>query len=240
MSGKLSHLSIFILMVLVGFLVVLQGKALSMGAKHILLNDIRTIQNNIMSETKQRDILEAEYRELTEKVHHYETNGSAAVDVFEMLQAEIAHFKMLSGLVPLEGQGVIIIIDDGQRELIVEEDPNNVLVHDTDIRSIVDDLKNAGAEAISINDERYVLGHSRIFCNGPTITINGKQYAQPFIIRAIGDRKHLEAAINAPESYGSALRQWGVFIEVNTTVSLKIPAYSGKLNYQYSESKENE
>ncbi len=240
MKGNLNKLTILMLMILFGFLAVMQMKAINMGSKHVLLNDIRTIQNNIKSEMNQTDILKTELDALVTKVERYTANGNTQVSVFESIQKEVADFKVFSGMIPLEGQGVIVIIDDGQRELVADEDPNNIIVHDTDIRTIVDDLKNAGAEAISINGERYLMGHSRIICNGPTITINGQQYAQPFIIKAIGNRKHLEAAVNAPGSYGSVLRDWGVFIEANTTVSLQIPKFSSPVSFTYSKSKETE
>ena len=53
---------------------------------------------------------------------------------------------------------------------------------------IVNELRAAGAEAISINDQR-LIGTSEIRCSGPTITVNGKIFAPPFIIKAIGDTK---------------------------------------------------
>jgi uncharacterized protein YlxW (UPF0749 family) len=240
MDGNLNRLTIFILMVLFGFLAIMQMKAINMGSKHVLLNDIRTIQNNILSESKQVEALNAELITLQNKVRHYADAGDSQMTVTETITQELNHYKALSGLFPLEGQGVIVIIDDAERELYLGEEPSTVMVHDVDIRNIVDDLKNAGAEAISINGERFLMGHSRIICNGPTITINDKQYAQPFIIKAIGNRKHLEAAVNAPGSYGSVLRDWGIFIEVNTTVSLRVPAFTSRIQYTYSISKESE
>lgn len=239
MNGNLNRLTIFILMVLFGFLAIMQMKAINMGSKHVLLNDIRTIQNNIKSEDNQVEALKAELMMLQNKVSLYTDAGDNQMTVVETVTQELNHYKALSGLFPLEGQGVIVIIDDAQRELYQGEEPSTLMVHDVDIRNVVDDLKNAGAEAISINGERFLMGHSRIVCNGPTITINDKQYAQPFIIKAIGNRKHLEAAVNAPGSYGSILRDWGIFIEVNTTVSLRVPAFTNPIQYTYSMSKEN-
>lgn len=239
MKGHLNKVTIFVLMLLFGFLVIMQMKALNMGAKHVLLNDIKTIQNNIQSETNSIAMLNAEIEQLKSKIGRYESSGANAEEIVNTMLTDIQSYKVFSGMTALEGQGVIVIIDDAQRALIPEEDPNNLIVHDADIQTIVNDLRNAGAEAISINGERFLMGHTRIVCNGPTITINEKQYAQPFIIKAIGNRKHLEAAVNAPGSYGTLLRDWGIFIEVNTTVSLRIPEYSNKIAFVYSVSKEN-
>lgn len=147
--------------------------------------------------------------------------------------------KAFSGLKGLEGQGVIVIINDGERELNEFEDPNNVLVHNMDVQNLVDDLRYAGAEAISINDQRFVFGKTEIQCTGPTIRINDEVFAQPFIIKAIGDKHHLESAINAPGSFGQVLRQYGVFLEVYTSVNIEIPAYTGTTRPVYMKATED-
>jgi uncharacterized protein YlxW (UPF0749 family) len=109
------------------------------------------------------------------------------------------------------------------------------MVHDVDIRNIVDDLRNAGAEAISINGQRIIFGQTKIYCTGPTVKINDDVFSQPFIMKAIGDRYHMEAAVNAPGQYGHTLRQWGIFVEVNTSVNIEIPAYTGNKRLIYAE-----
>jgi len=66
----------------------------------------------------------------------------------------------LLGITNLEGKGVEIIIQDdptATRETIAPiDDISNHIVHDADLRAIVNELKNAGAEAISINGQRLV------------------------------------------------------------------------------------
>ena len=64
------------------------------------------------------------------------------------------------GMTNLVGQGVEITLKDdpnATRETIgVFDDISNHIVHDADLRAIVNELKNAGAEAISINEQRLV------------------------------------------------------------------------------------
>ncbi|MDO4799486.1 MAG: DUF881 domain-containing protein [Bacillota bacterium] len=141
----------------------------------------------------------------------------------DLITTEVEYAKMISGATALEGPGIIVFVTDGSRELGADENPNNLLVHDLDVRSIVDDLRNAGAEAISINNQRILFQESRIYCTGPTIRINDEVFAPPYIIKAIGDRKFLEAAINEPESFSEILRGYGVQIEANTAISVVIP-----------------
>ena len=75
-------------------------------------------------------------------------------DIENLLEEELDEYKALAGLIPLKGSGVLVILSDGERDLLEGEDPNNLLVHDIDVLNIVNDLKVAGAEAISLNGQR--------------------------------------------------------------------------------------
>ena len=64
--------------------------------------------------------------------------------------------------------------------------PSWFIIHDYDIRTILNELKTAGAQAIAINGERVVPMSEQI-CVGPTIIINDNRYPVPYIIEAIGE-----------------------------------------------------
>lgn len=74
------------------------------------------------------------------------------------MEKEINLNNNLIGLTNLEGTGVEITVkDDPQATNIgVFDDISDHIVHDADLRALVNDLKNAGAEAISINGQRLV------------------------------------------------------------------------------------
>ncbi len=219
---------------LLGFFMGLQYKTVSTGAKYMSIKDMYTYSIELENQQSEIDQLNQKIEEITNQVNAYQlAKEDESIDYELVLRNEIESVKALAGLTALEGPGVIIIVTDGTRELGADENPNNVLVHDIDIRALVDDLRNAGAEAISINNERVVFNKSNIQCTGPTIKVNDQVFAPPYIIQAIGDRKFLESAVNAPESYSESLRQWGLFVEVNTSVSIQIPAYQGFVDYLY-------
>ena len=92
-----------------------------------------------------------------------------------------------------------------------------------DILRLVNDLKIAGAEAISINGQR-LLSNSEINCAGHTIRINNQFLLSP-CYKAIGNPKVLEAALVAPGSYGELLKQYGIYIKVDTSMNVQIPRY---------------
>ena len=125
------------------------------------------------------------------------------------------------GSTDVTGDGVIIHLEDSID-----------LVHDIDIITIVNELKNAGAEAISINDQRVVTT-TAITCDGNVVLINGQKIGTPFTILAIGYPEKLMGALSRPGGYIEILNEDGVYAEIRKSNNIKIPKYSGVITYKY-------
>jgi uncharacterized protein YlxW (UPF0749 family) len=148
---------------------------------------------------------------------------------------------MISGMTPLEGPGVIITIDDSAKKAKMENDPNLYLVHDEDILKVVNELRAAGAEALSINGQR-LTANSEIRCAGPTISVNNVRSAPPFEIRAIGDKDNLVNSINMRGGVADSLKVWGINLTIQPLDNVWIPAYKATTKYKLAttSSKEEE
>lgn len=85
-----------------------------------------------------------------------------------------------------------VTVADSGKILEPGVNPNLYLVHDEDILKVVNELRAAGAEAISINGQR-LIANSEIICSGPTIRVNRRPLAPPFVIKAlIKTLKHIK------------------------------------------------
>lgn len=233
MTRKLSKTDVFWMTLLLGSLIAFQSRTLMAGVKYIPLQQLQQAQLTLEKQSAELQALRDQVKSKADQVKSIESGSDMEQELVKQLQTEIGELKLFTGQADVEGPGVIIIISDGTRKLFDNEDPNNLMVHDLDIRTIVDDLRYAGAEAISVNDQRIVEHVSPIYCNGPTIKVNDQMCSQPFIIKAIGNQSFLEAAINAPDKYGGTLRQWGLFIEVNTSMNVRIPKYGNDIQFKY-------
>lgn len=134
------------------------------------------------------------------------------------------YYRNISGLTELQGPGVEVVIDDSNRDLSLWEDVNDVIVHDSDVLLILNDLFAAGAEAISLNGHR-IVHTSAVSCGGYIVHVNGVPEAKPFRIQAIGDPAVLSAAMLAPNSYGAFIKD-SVKFQVTALDRVVIPAYS--------------
>lgn len=99
-------------------------------------------------------------------------------------QEELKKINTYLGLTDVVGEGIIITLRDNTTSLISSADN---IVHDGDLRAIVNELKNNGAEAISINGQR-IVSSTAITCAGTVIQVNDEIVGSPFVIKAIGDK----------------------------------------------------
>lgn len=150
----------------------------------------------------------------------------------------VARARFLAGLTPVQGPGLVVTLRDSKKPLphfpkgAFPGGPN--LIHDADINQVVDELKAAGAEAIAVNDQRLV-GMSPIRCAGPTVYVNNVPQAPPFIVRAIGNARALQAALNLPNGVADGLRRMDpAMITMQRSANLTIPAYNGAAQPRYA------
>jgi len=169
------------------------------------LKSIKVMEDDLSIETEELTHLHQLKEEKQKELHAF-LNIKKPEKSSELLNEILLRRKMQAGYQKLQGKGVIIELMDSEEEAGDGENPNNLLIHDQDILILLNDLKVAGAEALSVNGQR-IVARSEIKCSGATITINGTTYGQPFIIKAIGDPKQLEAAVLSPDSYGDILQQ---------------------------------
>lgn len=190
-------------------------------------SEITTINNEISELNKLIKVKEEEL-EILEKIAMGDDN------IIDFLLEELRSNKIHSGLTALEGPGIVVTMYDNPEERAAGFDINNDLIHDTDVQTIINDLRVAGAEAISINGER-VLSTSEIQCAGPTIRVNGRSSATPFVIRAIGDPKLLYASVIAPGTNGDILKNvYNIGFETTVDDKVLIPAFRGVYNFKYA------
>ena len=161
-------------------------------------------------------------------------NAASRTQETEEIAAKLKINNMLLGLTDVTGNGIQIKVEDSKVSLITE-DINLYLVHDADLREILNELANAGAEAVEINGERIVVS-TCITCAGNIISINGTRISSPFIIKAIGNQETLYGAITRPGGYIQLMQNQTIPTEVKKVQNITISKYSGVLKSDYMES----
>lgn len=171
--------------------------------------------------------LENAQKEL-EQVRVEATQNDATAETKEQ---ELKENNMLLGTTDVVGDGVEVVLQD------VAEQNSSIglsyqLIHYSDIQRVVNELKNAGAEAIEINGQR-IVPTSSITCEGNIIKINGERVGSPFVIRAIGSQSLLYGGLSRVGSILDAISEAGNTATITKVDNITIPKYSGVIDYEY-------
>lgn len=142
----------------------------------------------------------------------------------------------LLGYTDIKGNGVVIVLADNKGILnetsSIATDMSEYVLHYIDLIQVVNALKNAGAEAISINGQR-IVSTTAIVCIGNVISINGEKVANPFEIKAIGDQEKLYGGITMLGGYIGILQKYGLVKSVEKQENIEIPKYIGTYTMKY-------
>lgn len=119
-----------------------------------------------------------------------ETAGAGA----RSLRSRLDRLEILAGSAALAGPGVVVTLDDSSAPRSPTGDPNDLVVHERDIQTVVNALWAGGAEAVSVNGQR-LSSLSAVRCAGNTLLLHGAVHSPPYKVTAIGDPRELEAGL---------------------------------------------
>lgn len=156
--------------------------------------------------------------EYSATIHDNDASGS-------IIDKEIEESNTLLGLTDVEGEGVIITLKDTDEAIYTAED----------LRTLVNELKYAGAEAISINDNRIVNLTDIVTITDSFIVINANaRIASPYIVKAIGDKTYLSSTLNTKNSgFVDLMKINYLDINVEQSNNVQIKKYTKEIEAKY-------
>lgn len=170
-------------------------------------------------------IMEAENKQLLSELDNLRAgNQSNPVD---------ERMKLMAGTTDVEGSGVEIILDDSNIAKKANENPNLYIIHDEDLLRVLNELRAAGAEAISLNDQR-IVAMSEVRCAGPTVSVNNVRSAPPYVIKAIGAPKTLMSALRLRGGVVETFEFWGIQVKIKSDDKIHIPALKVPRSFEYA------
>ena len=198
--------------------------------KTVRQTDISGIE--YMRETELRDALanwKTKYEEVNlqiedvnKKIQEYEEKRESDEETQKLLADDLLNANMILGKTDVEGQGIILTIQDNGEQSVTY---SNIL-------EIVNELNMAGAEAISINDER-IISMTEFTSVGNFILINNRRTASPYTIKAIGDQTYLQSALNIKGGLIDNYKSLGYNVKMEVKNNIEIKKYNGEMILKY-------
>jgi uncharacterized protein YlxW (UPF0749 family) len=145
------------------------------------------------------------------------------------------------GLTAVQGPGIVVVLDDADPTVSLpgaaEVDPNQLVVHQSDLQAVVNALWAGGAEAMTVAGQR-IIATSAVRCVGNTLLLNGEVFSPPFQVAAIGPYRTMQDALDASPGvtlFKQAASYYGLGYTVASSSKLRLPAYSGAIGLTYAQ-----
>lgn len=173
-----------------------------------LREELETWQTRYEETANQLEQAKANLEEYKNKIN--DTQASS-----ELLDKELQQADLYLGKTDVEGAGIIINLSDGSSNIIAE-----------DLINLMNELKTAEAEAISVNGQR-VTNLTEFADVDSYIVVNGTRLSSPYTIQVIGNQKYLESGITAKGGFSDDMTSNGKNISITEDNNIKILKYDG-------------
>src|SRR5215217_1763103 len=157
------------------------------------------------------------------------------------VRAESDRLENQVGLRAIRGGGLTVVLDDAPRRpdgsLPADARPDDVIVHQQDVNSVVNALWAGGADGLAVMGERLIMTGA-VRCVGNTLLLYGRTYSPPFRVTAVGAPERLRASLDVEPGvrlYRQAVAYFGLGYEVKDEREVTLPGYDGPVRLSYAE-----
>ena len=227
-----AQITIGIMLLIMAFAITVQIKSVSQNKSMAGTTNLRIdeLLLELKNEKDKNDELQMQVDAYKNDVDQYLKEAETTDNYSKVLSEQLTRAELLAGMVDVKGEGITVTLNDvdNRKTGVGSLNANATLIHDEDIRKVVNELFAAGAEVVAVNDSR-LISTSAVRCVGPSILVNDTKLTPPYVIKAIGKAEQLEAALNLNGGVIDNLRIWGFKIEIKKHAEITIPKYSGKV-----------
>jgi uncharacterized protein YlxW (UPF0749 family) len=163
-------------------------------------------------------------------------DDAAGLDVspqVEKVRQSASGLDAVVGLTPVTGPGLQVTLTDAPRDANGNYpsgvNPDDLVVHQQDVQSLVNGLWAGGAEAMTIMGQR-VIASSAVRCVGNTLLLQGRAYSPPFIVAAIGPASKMIDAIEAERGvilFRQYVTKFNLGFQIESIDEMTLPGYDG-------------
>jgi uncharacterized protein YlxW (UPF0749 family) len=220
MHSRVAQLSLFAVAALIGVLLVgqLRSQARPVELGSLSADDLSALVDQLLTRNGE---LEDGLRLLRDQVRDYELAESLGQSGQDQTEQELLRIRGFGGLGAVEGQGIHISVDGFLDYLAVND--------------LINELRNAGAEAIAIDDVRVTAASVAVSRTG-AIEIDGVEIGSTFTMDAIGSPDGLLSTLDRPGGIKAQLEQSvAATIVIEQRQQIEIPATRRELMPQIAQ-----
>jgi uncharacterized protein YlxW (UPF0749 family) len=220
----------------------LAGLGFAISAHESKGRELRAPVNSNLADTVQAaedrvHRLDRQLRDLQTEIDRVAKQAGQDDSAVARAQARVTRQLAPAGLTAVHGPGIEVVLDDAAGQPTgANVDPNQLVVHQSDLQAVVNALWAGGAEAMTISGQR-VIANSAVRCVGNTLLLNGEVFSPPFRVAAIGPSATMLKKLSSSPGvklFREAAGYYGLGYTVSTQSRLELPAYSGPISLSYA------
>ena len=174
--------------------------------------------------SQQAQQLEQRKNELTEQLDSLKSQANKRAEAERIAKQNEQTSGILSGRLPAQGKGIVVRITQGSKQ---DVDAATMF-------TLIEELRNAGAEVIEVSDVRVVTS-TYIGKRDGKLVCDGYELDPPYIVKAIGDPSALQNAVDIAGGVGSRLKfMYGSRVTVTTSDDVVIDSVRGGGDQKYA------
>jgi len=182
----------------------------------------------------ERTSLMEELTQVEKRLKEYEMSEADESFIIKNLKIDLEKYQVVSGYTTVEGPGIVVTIDDPIKEHPGQGEGSLIMYNYDILLGIINKLNGAGAEAISINDQRYT-STTEIYYTSNSVLVNSVPTLPPFTIKALGDIASLEAALNMRFGIAEEMRElYNLQVNIKKENNIVIPRYNKTTNFKHA------
>lgn len=198
------------------------------------LQKVQGLNYELQKARKEKDAAIQQLAQLEAKLKEIESSQADEDILVKNLVADLDKYKMIAGVVDVKGPGVIITIDDPPAQDSGSYEGSVIMYNYELLTNLVNRLNDAGAEAVSINGQRYI-STTEISLAGNNVLINSTPTAPPYTVKAIGNPDTLNSSLNI--RFGivdTMVKGYNLQVKVEKSNEIIIPGYHDAIRFRYA------
>ena len=229
------QITLFVALVALGFLVAAQVRAEAPRVRYTT-QERGPLVESVVALQAQQDALKQQILELRARITETEAGTVGSTQQERDLNAALVDARVAAGIVALEGPGLVLQLEDSEVPIPPGASSADYRVNARDVRSVVEELWLAGAEAISVNGERLVPTAAIVDIGG-SVLVNSAYLAPPYQVAAIGPPDLYDVLAASPgfvDLVRARVDRFGIRVSFAQPETVTVPAYAGSVSLRYA------
>ncbi len=229
------QVTLFVALVALGFLMAAQARSEAPRVRYTTQERAPLVET-VLALQAQQDALKEEILVLRSRITAAEEGTAGSTRQVRDINDALLAARLAAGIVALEGPGLVLQLEDSQVPIPPGASAADYRVGARDLRSVVEELWLAGAEAISVNGERIVPSAAIIDIGG-SVLVNSAYLAPPYQVAAIGPADLydvLAASAGFVDLVQARVERYGIRVSFAQPDTVTVPAYAGAVTLRYA------